>query len=223
MQISRNARALLIALVLLVCGASSAVACRVAPGPERTEHALRLMIDRADYIVIASVSHVLRRRWGEDDTRPRFHPRWIEHAEKRRAGEDIGSNGYVANWVDFAEAVAYLDVEVELYATGGQAFGRQTLETEDLLPIDLLRPFAVAGHGRCFHFPQTCPWDVRAGEHLALAVWKSAFGPHKALICRRIPRPTSDEMQEIRRLSGFTTKFDAIRSYLPDIPSLGRF
>lgn len=103
-------------------------------------------------------------------------------------------------------------LSTELYWTG-LANGRRRAGGRELIPIDLLRPFTVAGHGPCYNFPRTCPWDIGRGETVALAIQKSEFGAHKALFCRRISRLTNEERQETYRRSKSITKYEAILPY----------
>ena len=213
MRIASKTAVKSIAVFLCLCAAGSASACRVPPTAERTESALRLLIEKSDYVIIGRVAKVLRRRWNGDDTRPSFPASWIEITKKRSAGEDVGSDQYIANWVEFAEATAYLVVDEELFWTGLQD-KRTVAGQRELLPIDLLRPFAVGGHGPCHSFPKTCPWDVNVGEQLAVAIKENRFGVPSALVCSRTPPLSHDDREQIRRLNKFTTKYDALLPYL---------
>jgi hypothetical protein len=213
----RILRALIRAFIAaVVIGASHANACSIPPGPAKTERAFERMLEDGDYIFIGRVSHVLRRRWGDDDTHPRFHMKWLEYAERAQAGEDVGSHEYIVNWVEFAEATAFILVETELY--------RPELTHNyygipwKTIPIDLLRPFTVAGHGPCHNFPRTCPWDIEPEETLVLAVEKNEFGAQKALFRRRVSRLTQDERREAYDRSRTVTKFDSIRRYYTPYP-----
>ncbi len=188
-------------------------ACSVPPTLDRSNQSFKRMMDSADHVFIGRVAYVLRRRWSEDDTRPGTHRKWLEYAEIARAGGDVGSNQYIVNWVEYAEATAYLKVDIELYKSGllGPKHNVGILE---LVPIDLLRPFTVAGHGPCDSFPQTCPWDVASGDTVALAIIESRFGAQKALICQKIPRITSKQRKKARYSPRDLTKFEAIRPFI---------
>ncbi len=195
-------------------GTNSTTACSIPPTAASTEKSFRRMIDRADYIFVGIVSHVLRRRWNADDTPPKFHPKILELAKKRREGQDIGSNGYRANWVEFAEATVHLSVISELYTDRLDNEFYQ-YQNRNRIPVDLLNPFTVGGHGPCNSFPRTCPWDIAAGERVALAIQKNNFGAHSALICVRVPKITNEQLQKSQRNKRFIAKYEAIRPFLP--------
>ena len=200
----------------LILAAGPASACLVPPAAEQTERALRATVEQADHVIIARVSHVLRRRWTSDDTMPDFHQRMFDYVGKHRSGEYGNQFQYFANWVEFAEATAYLEIETELYWTGlsdGQSSFADAADP-DLLPIDLLRPFTVSGHGPCHDFPTTCPWDIWPGELVAVAIEEQRFGAHRALVCSRIPRLTLDQRRKIEEANRTTTKFDALLPHL---------
>ncbi len=162
---------------------------------------------------------MLRRRWTEDDTPPKFPASWVELTEKSRAGEEVGSQQYLVNLVEFSEATAYLEIEHELYWTGLRG-GRRIFGKTELIPIDLLRPYSVAGHGPCHSFPQTCPWDIKPGELVALAIKESTFGAASALVCSRVPRPNRKGAEKIRQKSRFVTKYEALLPFLEQFPNL---
>lgn len=195
------------------------MACSVAPGLSETQRELRLLVETSDHVVIGRVSHVQRRRWHEDDTPPRFPASWIELAEKSKAGEEVGSLQYLVNLVEFSEATAYLEIEQELFWTGLRD-GRRIFGKTELIPIDLLRPYSVAGHGPCHSFPQTCPWDIKPGELVALAIKESTFGAASALVCSRVPRLGRKEAEKIRQKSRFVTKYDSLLPFLEQFPNL---
>jgi hypothetical protein len=140
-------------------------------------------------------------------------------AERSRAGENVGDSQYLVNIVNFAEATAYLEIDEELFWTGLNDH-RHSLAKPLLLPIDMLRPFSVAGHGPCESFPQTCPWDIEPGDVVAVALQNNQFGALSALICSKTPKLSQDAHDEIRRKSRFTTKYDALLPYLPQYQRL---
>lgn len=213
----RSKISFLLALILLAASFGVSMACSIPPTMEQRDKSFRTMMEKADHVFLGRVSHVLRRRWNDDDTPPRFPDTFLEIARKHRAGEDVGSKKYIANWVEFAEATAYIIVDTELFYSG-LTDGRRDPWSRVMLPIDLLRPFHVAGHGPCNSFPQTCPWDIEVGEKLVLAVAESEYGPHKALICKRVGTLSFEERDELRRSNNSKTKYDAIIEFLDQRP-----
>lgn len=199
-------------VLLSVFSATQAFACVEYPSAEKTESDLRVLLDKADHVIIGRVSYITRRQWSEDDTQPKLNSVWRDVVE--RDGDRIDRQ-YMANWATYSEATAYLVPVAEVYRSGIMD-DRRLGENGILVPIDMLRPFTVAGHGPCQNFPQTCPWDIKADEHIAVAIQENRFGAHTALICRKVERPGQTEIGSIRQQNRFITKFDAMLHYLAD-------
>ena len=199
----------------IVLGVTSAHACATPPSSvEAIKHSFRVMMERADHVFIGDVSHIIRKRWNDDDTRSSLAKRFSAYAERRQKGEDIGEFGYMANFAEYSEATAYLSVVAQLVETG--LINRDTERyRQTLVPVDLLQPFSVKGHGPCHDFPRTCPWDIKRGDRVALAIQEQQFGSQVALICMKAPEMSDDELKALKRKSRFTTKYDAIHPFLP--------
>ena len=209
-------RRISIALIfLIVFGVASAHACATpTTSLEAMKQSFRIMMEKADHVFLGDVSHIVRRRWSDDDIRPNLHSEYLELAEKRKNGEDIGEFDYLANYAEYSEATAYLSVFAQLVETG--LVNRETeLYRRTLVPVDLLQPYSVAGHGPCENFPRTCPWDIKPGDRLVLAIQEKQFGSQVALVCIKAPTMSDDQLRRIKRKSGFTTKYDAIQPFLP--------
>lgn len=180
------------ALVSLL--SSPAIACRAMPSIEEAERELRALINDADQVFIGQVERITRRRWSPDDEPGLFEKTW---RSREADGREIPN--YIRHLLDFPDATADLKVYLALQETGLKELlgGGSWIEGESLLAIDLLRPFTVAGHGPCHNFPRTCPWDVKPGEFVAVAVEERSFSPWLASFCVRIEHPTSDEYDTI--------------------------
>ena len=199
----------------VVLGITSAHACASPPtSVEAIKHSFRVMMEQADHVFVGDVSHILRRRWTDDDTRSSLSNRFSSYAEKRQKGEDIGEFGYMANYAEYSEATAYLSVVTQLVETG--LVNRDTERyRRTLVPVDLLQPFSVKGHGPCLDFPRTCSWDIKPGDRVVLAIQEQQFGSQVALICVKAPKISNDQLRRFKRKSGITTKYDAILPFLP--------
>lgn len=202
------------ALVILMFFQSKGVlACSIFPSMEATENHFRRMIERSDYVFVGTVNHILRRRWSEDDEKPYFSKTWLDIAARANAGEDVGRDDHIANWVNYAEATAFLRIELELYWTGLKTpYSRGTVQ--EFVPIDMLRPFSAFGRGPCFSFPRTCPWSIKSGSTVVLAMKETRFGPNKVLFCREIPRLTRSARNEIQNNNKYLSRYEAILPYI---------
>lgn len=210
MHVSWILRGLTIAVLMTLQG-QFASACTIPPSAQMVEKQFKVMIDRADMLFVGTVHHIQRRRWSDDDEKPYFNEDWLEIGRRASLGEDVGNAGYIANWVNFASAVAFLEVDVELYWTGIKTSADEGFQ--EFVDIDLLRPFTVAGTGPCVNFPRTCPWNMQHGDKVALALRVATFGANKVLFCRKLSDFNSFDVARIRKHNQFVTKYEAIAPY----------
>ncbi|MDA7946133.1 MAG: hypothetical protein MPJ78_01505 [Hyphomicrobiaceae bacterium] len=183
----------IVLIVIFTLFPASAMACVALPSSEQREKALRALINEAHHVFIGQVWRVTRRRWGPDDQKNRYLKDW----EKWDAeGREVPV--HVRNMMDFSDASARLKVLISLQETSIEEDTRSSYFSEpSFIPIDLLRPFTQFGYGPCFNFPRTCPWNVKVGEFVAVAIKRRFDGSFAATYCLRTDLPSHTERKEI--------------------------
>lgn len=161
-----------------------AYACSNPPGPQETENALRKMINNSDHVFIANVGRIIRRRWGPDDDMG-TNLAWL--LKRKNNGEVISD--HQMNRLGFSDAVVQLINILPLKSKNLAEMRKRDQRyrlVRNSIKIDLLSPYSVAGHGPCYNFPRTCPWNIKPGEQIAVAVIEQKHEPWLATYCVRI-------------------------------------
>ena len=163
---------------------SQANACLISPTSEQADSKLRALINNSDYVFVAQVDRIIRKRWGPDDEMGEYETRILE---LKREGQKISD--YHQHRLDFSDATARIYVHQWLKeATKSEASvsDGQVHLNQDHIDIDLLNP--GPGIGSCYKFPLTCPWDTKPGDFVAVAVGKQEYAPWLALVCVKVDR-----------------------------------
>lgn len=199
----------IVAFLLATAQSTQAYACSVAPRRAEIDKQLRELIQSADYVFTGQVARVIRRAWGPEDELGSYEKRW-----KRldAAGREVPD--YIQNMMDYSDATARLSIQTSLRDDGFEDRGGYYRLGKKMIDIDLLRPFSMAGHGPCTNFPRTCPWDIKTGDFVVVAVEEQGALPFTATYCLRIERPKLNETNRILELRGKFPAEDVLWSYV---------
>ncbi len=167
-------------------------ACSVALTPGESDRQLRELLRNTDYLLIGHVDGITRRRWGPDDELGSYEKRLLGwQAEGRRL------SAAQMNLLEFSEATARLRLHISMMDDDIDRF-RSISAWFPTVEIYLLRP--IVGPGSCTAFPSTCPWDLKSGEFVAIALNELPFGQIEVQYCIRTNLPNRAASERIETL-----------------------
>ncbi len=201
----------LVAFVLIFIQSIEAYACSVAPQRAQVDKQLRELIQSGDFVFIGQVTRITRRAWGPNDDPGWYEKRWKILQEK---GREVPP--YIQNMMEFSDATARLTVKVSLRDDDFGTSGGHYRHGKKLIDIDLLRPFSQAGHGPCTNFPRTCPWDIKTGDFVVVAVEEKQALPFAATYCLKIDRPSLEEETRAVELRGKIPAEELVWGYIEE-------
>lgn len=166
-------------LILLVVGFSSSAsfACSGPTSPEQSY--TQDLADQSDYIMFATVSHVTRRRWTDDDVPPKG-------IAELRALRDKGR--FILRrqrkYIDFSDAAVWVRPFLPIKTPDDVAedadwasFFRQNL------PVDMFHSGRARSVNTCEQIPNVCDWDAQPGDFIILALQSPPHIPLRSLVC----------------------------------------
>jgi hypothetical protein len=179
--------------------ATSLSACVVAPTIEQSNQTLRDGLNSADMMFVGQVQRITKRRWTEDDQMGLYEQRLLEwQAEGREISEER------KRILIFSDAEARLSIDIFMKDSGfgeQQPFHRSHFGNPEV-DLDLLRPVRSAGDGSCSSFPKPCPWNIKVGDWVAVALDEQPLQAPATLYCTKINPPDRGIREQIEALRG---------------------
>lgn len=192
-QLSRP-YAILLGLAVAHYVATPSSACSSRPPPERVAIELRETINAADYVFIGQIERVTKRRWGLEDQMG-----WYETNLLGYRGEGRELPEAAQRVLTYSDAEARISIRLSLKNDGLDQIGGRSYRDPEV-DVDLLRPVRSPGDGNCTSFPMPCPWDVKVGEWVAVALEAKPFGLPATSYCIKIAHPNLAQSETIRLL-----------------------
>lgn len=186
-------------------------ACVGSPSEEVRDKVLRELLNDADRVIVASVVRITRRRWTPDDEMGRVEKWWLQ-----RQNDGLKILPDIQNQLHFSDSTAYLSAYLALKVS--HIFEKAKDQSQIFRPprkrvviaIDLLRPFTVGNRGPCFNFPRTCPWDIKPGDYVAVAVIENPGFPWSAMYCVRTSKPSRKDFDDVSSRRGTSSSVDML-------------
>jgi hypothetical protein len=175
-MIHKNMALLFVLSSLASVQVTPALACSVAPTLDEETRDLREDLNSADMLFIGQVQRITKRRWTADDQLGLYEQRLLESQAEGRELADAEERVLV-----FSDAEARLQIDTSMKPDGLDAppyyFGASEID------VDLLRPVRSRGDGLCSAHPRPCPWDIEAGDWVAIALRDQPFQKPLTIYC----------------------------------------
>jgi hypothetical protein len=186
--------------------ATSVSACSAPASIEHSNQELREALNRADNMFIGQVQRVTMRRWTDDDQMGPYEQRLLEaQAEGRELDETE------RHFVTFSDAEARLSIETSMKLDGLDQRPPDPIVDFGLdeLDVDLL------DHGSfCHDFPRPCPWDLKAGDWVAVALEVQPSQSPVTFYCVKIDHPNLAQNERIKALRGIVEPAEVFWPFL---------
>lgn len=180
-----------------LCAAPPSFACSVSPQADQVAKELRATINAADYVFIGQIERVTKRRWGPDDQMGWYENQLVGWRAEGRELPEAQERVLI-----YSDAEARISIKLSMKSDGLERKAGRRSYNDFEVDVDLLHPVRSPGDGLCTSFPMPCPWDVKVGEWVAVALEAQPLGPPDTTYCVRIDHPnlaTSDRIRLLRQ------------------------
>jgi hypothetical protein len=194
LQVKRANRAAAFFLFAFIIMAAEPVQACEPMDPEENLVRFREALNRADTMFIGEVQRVMMRRWTDDDQMGLYEQRLLEAQAEGR-----GLDETERRFVTFSDAEARLSIRTSMKLDGLDQrqpdpiayFGSPEVD------VDLLHPY-----NNCQDDPRPCPWDIKAGDWVAITLENHPMRAPVTFYCVRIGRPNLATHERIEALRG---------------------
>jgi hypothetical protein len=194
-QMQPSLLTLLLAVTTALCAATQSFACASSPQADQVAMELRATINAADHVFIGQIERVTKRRWGPEDQKGRFEMKLLEW--QAEGGEMPEAEKRV---LTYSDADARISIKLSLRNDGLDQIPGRRIYSDPFVDVDLLRPVRSPGDGLCMSFPMPCPWDVKVGDWVAVALEAQPLGRPDTTYCIRIDHPNLAQSDRIKSM-----------------------